>query len=92
MNQDELREWRREYQRRYYESHKDKAKEYQRQYNATHQASKKRRHTSTSKGKNVGKVYIPKEGYHASDIMHAPADKAARILNKILRGEEVFVR
>ncbi|MFH1207489.1 MAG: hypothetical protein V1668_02680 [Patescibacteria group bacterium] len=29
-------EARREYQRRYYELHKDKAKEYQRQYNLKH--------------------------------------------------------
>ncbi len=41
LSEEEKREARREYQRRYYQAHKEKAKEYQRQYNLTHKKKRK---------------------------------------------------
>ena len=37
----DIGEKRREYQRRYYQAHKEKAKEYQRTYNKTHKKAKR---------------------------------------------------
>ncbi len=80
-------EKRREYQRRYYQMNKEKAKEYQRQYNLTHK--KKAR---GGRGKNGGLLQreVVRSTFNTSDIMHAPAEKAARILNKIINGERLF--
>ena len=77
-------ESRREYQREYYQKHREKAKEYQRIYNRTHKKAK-----NPQKGPRM--VVCPREekqmAYTASDIIHLPAVKAARVLDQILAGE-----
>lgn len=60
---------------------------------------------STTKGRNAGKrnkhdsdivareqtAFIPKDDVHTpSDIMHAPAEKAFRMLDRILSGRDLF--
>lgn len=80
-------EARREYQRRYYQMHKEKAKEYQRQYNLTH-----KKKALGGRGKNG--VDVPREAikstFNTSDIMHSPVEKTLRILEKIIKGERFF--
>jgi len=36
-------------------------------------------------------VQLRKMGITQSDILHAPAERAARMINSILRGREVYV-
>ncbi|RKX29827.1 MAG: hypothetical protein DRP47_00755 [Candidatus Zixiibacteriota bacterium] len=80
-------EARREYQRRYYQMHKEKAKEYQRQYNLTHK--KKARG-----GVGVPSFECPREvvrtTFNSFDIMHAPVEKTLEMLEKIIKGERFF--
>lgn len=79
-------EARREYQRRYYQMHKEKAKEYQRQYNLTHKKK--------ARGQGRTALTVPREvvrhTYNTTDIMHAPAEKTLKILEKIIKGERFF--
>lgn len=80
-------EARREYQRRYYQMHKEKAKEYQRQYNLTHK--KKLR---GGRGKSGGSLQreVVRTTFNTADIMHSPVEKTVRMLEKIIRGERLF--
>ena len=80
-------EARREYQRRYYQMHKEKAKEYQRQYNLTH---KKKARGGRGKSSFVAPREVVRSTYNTTDIMHAPVEKTLRILEKIIRGERFF--
>lgn len=73
----------REYQRRYYETHKDKAREYQRNYNLRNKSSSKCRQWSRDKVKGA---------YNTSDILHAPTEKSIRIIEQVIRGERFLVR
>ena len=79
-------EARREYQRRYYQMHKEKAKEYQRQYNLTH---KKKARVGRGRGM-VASREVVRSTYNSSDIMHAPVEKTVKILQKIIKGERLF--
>ncbi len=78
---------RREYQRQYYQKHKEKAKEYQRQYNLTHK--KKIRG-----GRGKASFDCPREQtrmtYNTADLMHSPPEKAMKIIRDILSGEKMF--
>jgi len=80
-------EARREYQRRYYQMHKEKAKEYQRQYNLKH---KKKVRGGRGKSGFSAPREVVRTTFNSSDIMHAPVEKAARILDKIIKGERLF--
>ncbi len=80
-------EARREYQRRYYQMHKEKAKEYQRQYNLRH---KKKARGGRGKSSFTCPREVVRNTFNSSDIMHAPAEKAVRILDKIIKGERLF--
>ncbi len=80
-------EARREYQRRYYQMHKEKAKEYQRQYNLKH---KKKARGGRGKSSFSCQREVVRTTFNSSDIMHAPAEKAIRILDKIIKGERLF--
>ncbi len=80
-------EARREYQRRYYQMHKEKAKEYQRQYNLTHK--KKLRGGRGKTGASASREVV-RSTYNTTDIMHSPVEKTVRILEKIIRGERLF--
>jgi hypothetical protein len=80
-------EARREYQRRYYQMHKEKAKEYQRQYNLTHK--KKLRAGRGGKGMSSGRDAV-RSTFNTADIMHSPVEKTVRILEKIIKGERFF--
>jgi len=77
---------RRDYQRRYYQLHKEKAKEYQRLYNLTH---KKKRG-----GRGKANFICPREAarmtYHTTDLMNSPVEKTLRMLEKILDRERLF--
>lgn len=79
-------EARREYQRRYYQMHKEKAKEYQRQYNLTH---KKKARIGRGKGSDAPREVIRKT-FNTTDLMHSPVEKTLRMLEKIISGERFF--
>lgn len=80
-------EARREYQRRYYQMHKEKAKEYQRQYNLTH---KKKARGGRGRNSFTAPREVVRSTFSTADIMHSPAEKAVRILEKIIKGERLF--
>lgn len=79
-------EARREYQRRYYQMHKEKAKEYQRQYNLTH---KKKARIGRGKGSDAPREVI-RTTFNTTDLMHSPVEKTLRMLEKIISGERFF--
>ncbi len=79
-------EARREYQRRYYQMHKEKAKEYQRQYNLTH---KKKARIGKGKGSDAPREVI-RTTFNTNDLMHSPVEKTIRMLEKIINGERFF--
>lgn len=80
-------EIRREYQRQYYQKHKEKAKEYQRQYNLTHK--KKARG-----GRGKANFECPREKtrstFNTADLMHSPVEKTVKMLEKIINGDRMF--
>ncbi len=80
-------EARREYQRRYYQMHKEKAKEYQRQYNLTH---KKKLRGGRGKSNFSAPREVVRSTFNTADIMHSPVEKTVRMLEKIIRGERLF--
>lgn len=80
-------EARREYQRRYYQMHKEKAKEYQRQYNLTH---KKKARGSRGKTAFTAPREVIRITFNTGDIMHAPVEKTLKMLEKIIKGERMF--
>jgi hypothetical protein len=85
MTPEEAREARREYQRKYYLAHKEKAKEYQRLYNLTHK--KKQR----PKGAGVEYTRDNVKGtYNTRDLMHAPVEKTLKMLEHIVSGRRYF--
>ena len=82
------KEARHEYQRRYYQAHKEEAKVYQRQYNLTHKKKKIGGSRSTTKTPFVREVV--RGTFNTDDIMHAPPELAARRINMILSGRRLF--
>lgn len=80
-------EARREYQRRYYQMHKEKAKEYQRQYNLTH---KKKARGGRGKNSANASREVVRSTFNTADIMHSPVEKTLKMLEKIIRGERLF--
>ncbi len=80
-------EARREYQRRYYQMHKEKAKEYQRQYNLTH---KKKARGGRGKTSFLQSREVVRSTFNTGDIMHSPVEKTLKMLEKIIRGERLF--
>lgn len=80
-------EARREYQRRYYQMHKEKAKEYQRQYNLTH---KKKARGGRGKSSFMAPREVVRNTYNTNDLMHSPVEKTIRMLEKIIKGERFF--
>lgn len=79
-------ERRREYQRRYYQMHKEKAKEYQRQYNLTH---KKKLRGGRGKNGMLSRDAV-RSTFNMADIMHSPVEKTIWMLQKIINGERFF--
>jgi len=80
-------EARREYQRRYYQMHKEKAKEYQRQYNLTH---KKKARGGRGKANFSCPREVVRMTFNTSDLMHSPVEKTLKMLEKIVSGERMF--
>ena len=80
-------EARREYQRRYYQMHKEKAKEYQRQYNLTH---KKKARVGRGKTGSMASREVVRSTFNTADIMHSPVEKTLKMLEKIISGERLF--
>ncbi|MFH1686101.1 MAG: hypothetical protein ABIE70_01100 [bacterium] len=80
-------EARREYQRRYYQMHKEKAKEYQRQYNLTH---KKKARGGRGKTGFTCPREVVRTTFNTADLMHSPVEKTVRMLDKIIKGERLF--
>jgi len=80
-------EARREYQRRYYQMHKEKAKEYQRQYNLTH---KKKARGGRGKASFTAPREVVRTTFNTADLMHAPVEKTVKMLEKIISGERFF--
>ena len=85
----EAKRRRQDYQRQYYLTHREKAKEYQRQYNLLH---KKKQRFPGAKGGNATefKRDITRMTYNTHDIMHSPAEKVWKMLEKIVAGEKGF--
>lgn len=81
-----ITEIRREYQRQYYQRHKEKAKEYQRQYNLTHKKK--------ARGRGKASFDCPREEvrstFNTADLMHSPVEKTIKMLEKIINGERMF--
>ena len=80
-------EARREYQRRYYQEHKEKAKEYQRQYNLTH---KKKARSGRGKAGFAAPREVVRSTFNTTDLMHSPVEKTLKMLEKIINGERMF--
>jgi hypothetical protein len=80
-------EARREYQRRYYQLHKEKAKEYQRQYNLTH---KKKARGGRGKAGFSAPREVVRSTFNTTDLMHSPVEKTIRMLEQIIKGERLF--
>ncbi|MDF1544795.1 MAG: hypothetical protein P1R58_06790 [bacterium] len=79
-------EARREYQRRYYQMHKEKAKEYQRQYNLTH---KKKARGRGRAGFSANREVV-RSTFNTTDLMHSPVEKTIKMLEQIIKGERFF--
>lgn len=83
-------EGRRDYQRRYYQLHRDKMREYQRIYNMTHKKPKK---TGTHPPKFICPREAVKKEYHHHDLQKTPVgDRLVDTLNKIIAGDLTLVR
>lgn len=80
-------EARREYQRHYYQMHKEKAKEYQRQYNLTH---KKKANGGRGRTGFTAPREVVRSTFNTADLMHAPVEKTVKMLEKIIKGERLF--
>jgi hypothetical protein len=80
-------EARREYQRRYYQLHKEKAKEYQRQYNLTH---KKKLRAGRGKTGSSAQREVVRSTFNTTDIMHSPVEKTVKMLEQIIKGQRLF--
>ena len=80
-------EARREYQRRYYQMHKEKAKEYQRQYNLTH---KKKARGGRGRSSFTAPREVVRTTFNTSDLMHAPVEKTVKMLEQIIKGDRLF--
>jgi len=79
-------EARREYQRQYYQMHKEKAKEYQRQYNLTHKKKARGRGRSGSEASRE----VVRSTFNTTDLMHSPVEKTIKMLEQIIKGERMF--
>lgn len=79
-------EARREYQRQYYQKHKEKAKEYQRQYNLTH---KKKARGRGRTGFSASREVV-RSTFNTTDLMHSPVEKTIKMLEQIINGERLF--
>ena len=79
-------EHRKEYQRKYYQEHKDKAHEYQRTYNAKKRAEKRRKRKLNTRIKFAGPEPILPQ-----NLAHLTAEQILRIFNKVKSGKAVFI-
>lgn len=80
---------RREYQRKYYATHKEKAKEYQRQYNMTHKKSSRRLLRGGQSSDSTQPRRRLSDGVTASAILHSP--NPVNMINAVLAGRTVYV-
>jgi len=89
VSPEEAKRRRQEYQRQYYLAHRERAKEYQRQYNLLH---KKQQRVPGAKGRKAMEFRRDsvKVTYNTHDIMHSPAEKTLKMLQKIISGEKMF--
>jgi hypothetical protein len=89
LSPEDAKRRRQDYQRQYYLAHREKAKEYQRQYNLLH---KKKQRLPGAKGRNAMefKRDIMRMTYNTHDLMHSPAEKTLKMLQKIIAGEKMF--
>lgn len=78
-------EGRREYQRRYYQLHKEKAKEYQRQYNLTHKKKARR----GRKGDPMPRELF-QATFNSNDIMLGSPGMVEKIVDRVLKRERLF--
>ena len=80
-------EWRKDYQNKYYETHKPQAKEYQRQYAREHK--KKLRYEPTCHAPTQKFV---KTVFTVQDLQSVTGDKLLKRLTKVLSGERGLAR
>lgn len=81
-----ITEARRKYLRQYYQLHKEKAREYQRQY-----ALKHRNKAGGEAKASATRREVVRMVFNTSDIINSPAEKAARIVDLIIKGERTLV-
>ena len=87
ISEAEVKRRRKAYQTQYYLDHREKAKEYQRLYNLEY----KKKNVRFKRGSFVERRPQVQQTYHASDIMHAPAEKTLKMLTQIIAGEREYV-
>ena len=79
-------EARRQYLRAYYRRNLERSRQYQREYNLRHKKKQPTSSPETTVARTVRKISV-----HASDIMHAAPEKAARIIDQVVRGDRQLV-
>jgi hypothetical protein len=86
MTNKDTPEYRKEYQRKYYLTHKDKSREYQREYNARKREEKRRKRKLEPRIKFEGPEPILPQ-----NLAHLTAEQILRVFNKVKSGKAVFV-
>jgi len=81
---------RKKYMHDYYLAHRGKALQYAKKYRREHPRRNPRKRGRKQKVPHKWKRQSVCETYHHSDIMHAPVEKALKILAMILSGERQF--
>ena len=77
---------RREYQRKYYQAHREKMLRYQRDY-----SRRFKRKIKVTKMGDFGRRPAVKATLNMCDIMRANPDKVVAMVNNIIRGDRMFV-
>ena len=77
----------RDYQRRYYMEHREKAKEYQKDYNRRTKSSSR----PCGRRRQIERQSI-QATYTSSDLLHAPTEKTIRMIEQVIRGERGLTR
>lgn len=74
-----------DYHTAYYLAHREKAKEYARQWNLLQKKKPKKQRSALKRER-----FVTHDVYNAHDLMHSPAEKTLKMLQKIIAGERAF--
>ena len=82
---------RQEYNRTYYQLHKEKAKEYQRKYSRGKRNSTTRGHPNGKIRKKIPyKKEVIKSSYSGNSLQHLTVNKLIKVVNMIINSEVVY--